>query len=62
MTLVQRDAVTSPAAGLQVIVTGETGGEFVSMYNSSTASWVAVGSGSQSNSAGNNLFNYYNFR
>lgn len=62
MTLGQRDAVTFPAAGLQVVVTGETGGEFVSMYNSSTASWVSVGSGSQSNSAGNNLFNYYNFR
>jgi hypothetical protein len=62
MTLAQRDAITSPAAGLQVIVTGETGGEFVSMYNSSTASWVAVGSGSQSGSVGNNLFNYYNFR
>jgi hypothetical protein len=62
MTLTQRNAIASPAAGLQVIVTGETGGEFVSMYNSSTAAWVAVGSGSQSNSAGNNLFNYYNFR
>ena len=62
MTLVERTAISSPAAGLQVIVTGETGGEFVSMYNSSTASWVAVGSGSQSDSVGNDLFNYYNFR
>ena len=41
MTLTQRNAIASPAAGLQVIVTGETGGEFVSMYNSSTASWVS---------------------
>jgi hypothetical protein len=42
MTLTQRNAIASPAAGLQVIVTGETGGEFVSMYNSSLAAWVNV--------------------
>jgi hypothetical protein len=39
MTLTQRNAIASPAAGLQVIVTGETGGEFVSMWNSSLAAW-----------------------
>jgi hypothetical protein len=43
MTLTQRNAIASPAAGLQVIVTGETGGEFVSMYNSSLAAWVREG-------------------
>lgn len=43
MTLTQRNAIASPAAGLQVIVTGETGGEFLSFYNSSTAAWQRVG-------------------
>ena len=43
MTLTQRNAIASPAAGLQVIVTGETGGEFVSMYNSTAAAWQRVG-------------------
>jgi hypothetical protein len=42
MTLTQRNAIASPAAGLQVIVTGETGGEFLSFYNSSTAAWQRV--------------------
>jgi hypothetical protein len=45
MTLTQRNEIASPAGGLQVIVTGETGGEFVSMYNSSTTAWIAMGSG-----------------
>jgi hypothetical protein len=44
MTLAQRNAIATPAAGLQVIVTGETGGEFVSMYNSSTAAWERASS------------------
>ena len=45
MSLSERDAIESPDGGLQVIVTGETGGEFISLYNSSTTSWVTVGSG-----------------
>jgi hypothetical protein len=49
MTLTQRNAIASPAAGLQVIVTGETGGEFVSMYNSSLAAWQRVGAVAGSN-------------
>ena len=48
MTLTQRNAIASPAAGLQVIVTGETGGEFVSMWNSTAAAWVNIS---------NNLYN-----
>jgi hypothetical protein len=47
MTLTQRNAIASPAAGLQVIVTGETGGEFVSVYNGNLTVWQrAVVSGS----------------
>jgi hypothetical protein len=42
MTLTQRNAIASPAAGLQVIVTGETGGEFLSFYNGTTAAWQRV--------------------
>ena len=42
MTLTQRNSIATPAAGLQVIVTGETGGEFLSFYNSSTAAWQRV--------------------
>lgn len=42
MTKTQRNAIASPSAGLQVIVTGETGGEYLSWYNSSTSSWVKV--------------------
>jgi hypothetical protein len=39
MTLAQRNAIVTPAAGLEVIVTGETGGEFLSIYNSTTSTW-----------------------
>ncbi len=42
MTKTQRNAITSPAPGLMVIVTGETGGEYLSWYNSSTSGWVKV--------------------
>lgn len=44
MTKTQRNAIASPAAGLMVIVTGETGGEYLSWYNSSTSGWVKVSS------------------
>jgi hypothetical protein len=54
MTLTQRNAIASPAAGLQVIVTGETGGEFVSMYNSSLAAWVNATSKWSTNANGIN--------
>jgi hypothetical protein len=54
MTLTQRNAISSPAAGLQVIVTGETGGEFVSMYNSSLAAWVNATSKWSTNANGIN--------
>jgi hypothetical protein len=39
MTLAQRNAITTPAAGLQVIVTGETWGEFLSFYNADRSTW-----------------------
>lgn len=42
MTKTQRNAIASPAPGLMVIVTGETGGEYLSWYNSSTSGWVKV--------------------
>lgn len=42
MTKTQRNAIASPAAGLMVIVTGESGGEYLSWYNSSTPGWVKV--------------------
>jgi hypothetical protein len=54
MTLTQRNAIASPAAGLQVIVTGETGGEFVSIYNSSLAAWVNATSKWSTNANGIN--------
>jgi hypothetical protein len=54
MTLTQRNAIASPAAGLQVIVTGETGGEFVSMWNSSLAAWVNATSKWSTNANGIN--------
>jgi acetyltransferase-like isoleucine patch superfamily enzyme len=44
MTKTQRNAISSPAGGLQVIVTGETGGEYLSWYNSVTLGWVKVSS------------------
>ena len=39
MTLAQRNAITTPAAGLQVVVTGETFGEFLSFYNADRVIW-----------------------
>ena len=42
MTKTQRNAIAGPAPGLMIIVTGETGGEYLSWYNSSTSGWVKV--------------------
>lgn len=54
MTLTQRNAIASPSAGLQVVVTGETGGEFVSMWNSTAAAWVNATSKWSTNANGIN--------
>jgi len=72
MTAAQRNAIATPAAGLQVIVTGETGGEFLSIYNSSTSTWqrnvlstnsditsVFVGNGSGSGASGATNSNFF---
>lgn len=42
MTKAQRNAIVSPAAGLMVIVTGETGGEYLSYYNANQTRWEKV--------------------
>lgn len=42
MTKTQRNAISSPAPGLQVIVTGETGGEYLSIYNADQTRWEKV--------------------
>lgn len=42
MTKTQRNAIASPAAGLLVVVTGETGGEYLSIYNANQTRWEKV--------------------
>ncbi len=38
----QRNAITSPTGGLLVIVTGETGGDYISIYNENQTRWEKV--------------------
>lgn len=42
MTKSERNAISSPVAGLLVIVTGETGGEYLSLYNANQTRWEKV--------------------
>jgi hypothetical protein len=42
MTKAQRNAIASPVMGLMVIVYGETGGEYLSLYNANQTRWEKV--------------------
>lgn len=42
MTKTQRNAIVSPEGGLLVVVTGETGGEYLSIYNANQTRWEKV--------------------